>query len=850
MNAIEIKKDVYWIGALDPDLRIFDIVMYTPYGTTYNSYIVKGNEKTAVVETVKEKFFDQYIDRLNSLNIDPSKIDYIIVDHTEPDHAGSVAKLLDIAKNAVVVGSAAAIKFVKAIANRDFKTLEVNHGDSLSLGNKTLRFISAPMLHWPDTIYTYVEEDKVLITCDSFGAHYCSENVFNDLNSSEKDYMEALKYYFDCIMGPFKPYVLKAIDKIKDLNIDIICPGHGPVLRENPWKVVNLYKEWSLPKEKHNSTGNIVMCYVSAYGYTESLANKIEEGIKSVGNFNIKKYDVIHNEIPDIIEKIDDADGLLFGSPTILSDALKPIWEILYSLNPIIHGGKIAAAFGSYGWSGEAIRNMEERLKQLRMDVIKPSLRINFKPSEDEFKQAYNFGQSFAKKIQENLSKGVKIDKPTTQKKWKCLICGEIFEGAEPPKICPVCGASQDQFIEVQDSVRTFSSDKEEKVVIIGNGAAGYYTAEGIRKRNAKAQIEIISGESKPCYYRPVLSDYLNSEIEDKDFYVTNKDWYSNNNVKLTLNSFVNKIDTNNKKVFLDNGAEVKYDKLILANGSSNFVPPIPGNTKEGVFTLKYVSDADKIKAYFVKAKKAVVIGGGLLGLEAAWEMKNAGLDVTVVEFFDRLLPRQLDKEGAEIFKNLVDKSGVNIILGNSVVEVLGEDKVNGVKLKTGEILDCQMVLFSVGIRPNKALAETAGIKCDKGIIVNDKMMTNINSIFACGDVAEINGRIYGNWPAAVEMGKVVSANACGDEAYFNDFVSSVIFSSMNADLFSCGYFDEGCEELAVKDTAKGIYKKLFFKNTKLIGAMLIGDTKKSGKITLAIQNGKTFNDVLKENLI
>ncbi|QAT41277.1 FAD-dependent oxidoreductase [Clostridium sp. JN-9] len=850
MKAMEVKKDIYWIGALDPNLRTFDIVMHTPYGTTYNSYIVKGSEKTAVVETVKEKFFDQYIDRLNSLNIDPSKIDYIIVDHTEPDHAGSIAKLLDIAKNAVVVGSAAAIKFSKAIANRDFKSLVVNNGDTLSLGNKTLKFISAPMLHWPDTIYTYAEEDKLLFTCDSFGAHYCNENVFNDLNPSQKDYNEALKHYFDCIISPFKPYVLKAIDKIKDLDIDMICTGHGPILRENPWKVVNLYKEWSLPKQKDNNDGNIVMCYVSAYGYTESIANKIEEGVKSAGNFNFKKYDVEHNEIPDIIEKINDADGLLFGSPTMLGDALKPIWEVLYSLNPIIHGGKIAAVFGSYGWSGEAVRNMEERLKQLRMNIIKPGLRINFKPTEDELKQAYNFGQSFAKKIQEKLSKGVKPSKPATLKKWKCLICGEIFEGAEPPKICPVCGATQDQFIEVQDSVKTFANDTDEKFVIIGNGAAGYYAAESIRSRNKKAGIQFISGESKPCYYRPVLSDYLNSEIEDKDFYVTNKDWYNDNNIKLTLNSFVNKIDTKNKKVFLNNGAEAEYDKLILANGSSNFIPPIPGNTKEGVFTLKYLSDADKIKAYFTKVKKAVVIGGGLLGLEAAWEMKKAGLDVTVVEFFDRLLPRQLDKEGAEIFKKIVDNSGVKIILGSSAVEILGDSNVTGIKLNNGETLDCEMVLFSVGIRPNKALAEAAGIKCDKGILVNDKMMTNIDSVYACGDVAQINGRVYGNWPAAVGMGKVAGANACGDESYFNDFVSSVVFSSMNADLFSCGSFDEGCEELAVKDASKGIYKKLFFKNDKLVGAMLIGDTKKSGKITLAIQSGKTFNDVLTENLL
>ncbi|MEQ8199672.1 MAG: FprA family A-type flavoprotein, partial [Clostridiaceae bacterium] len=164
MHALEVKKDIYWVGALDPGLRIFDIIMYTPHGTTYNSYVVKGSDKTAVFETVKEQFFDQYVERLYDLNIDIASIDYIIIDHTEPDHAGSVAKLLDLSPNAKVVGSAAAVRFMRNIANRNFESIIVSDNDTLSLGSKTLKFISAPFLHWPDTIYTYIPEDRTLVT--------------------------------------------------------------------------------------------------------------------------------------------------------------------------------------------------------------------------------------------------------------------------------------------------------------------------------------------------------------------------------------------------------------------------------------------------------------------------------------------------------------------------------------------------------------------------------------------------------------------------------------------------------------------------------------------------------------
>jgi flavorubredoxin len=398
MKSLELKKDIYWVGALDPDLRIFDIIMYTPYGTTYNSYVVKGSEKTAVIETVKEQFFEQYLDRLKSLDVDINNIDYIVVNHTEPDHAGSVAKLLELSKNAKVVGSTPALKFMKKIANREFKSIVANDGDVLSLGNKSLKFISAPFLHWPDSIYTYVEEDSLLFTCDSFGSHYCNPHMFNDLNPNEEQYMEALKYYYDCIMGPFKPYVLKAIDKIKNLKIDMICNGHGPILRDDPWKIVDLYKQWSTPIIREGNTGKVTISYVSAYGYTTQLANKIAEGIHSTGEFDIKLYDVIYHDKDKIVEDISDSDGILFGSPTINGDLLEPIRELLTKLNPLVHGSKVAAGFGSYGWSGEAVPHIENRLKELKMK-IQPGLKINFKPSEDDLQKAYDFGVEFGRKI-------------------------------------------------------------------------------------------------------------------------------------------------------------------------------------------------------------------------------------------------------------------------------------------------------------------------------------------------------------------------------------------------------------------------------------------------------------------
>ena len=227
-HTLNITSDFYWLGALDPTLRTFDIVMHTEFGTTYNAYLLKTSDGGVLFETVKDKFFDMYLEKLQSL-ITLEEIKYIVVDHTEPDHAGSVAKLLEIAPHITVVASSIALKYLSEITNKSFKSIAVKQGDQLTVGNRTISFIGVPQLHWPDTIYSYVVEEKLLITCDSFGAHYSDERVLKSALEVEKeeDYISAYKYYYDMIMGPFKPFVLKALDKIQDLEIDFICPGHG-----------------------------------------------------------------------------------------------------------------------------------------------------------------------------------------------------------------------------------------------------------------------------------------------------------------------------------------------------------------------------------------------------------------------------------------------------------------------------------------------------------------------------------------------------------------------------------------------------------------------------------------------
>ncbi|HBG38774.1 MAG TPA: MBL fold metallo-hydrolase [Clostridiaceae bacterium] len=393
MNAVELKKNVYWVGVKDHNLKVFDIVMPTGKGTTYNSYLIV-DEKIALIDTVKDGFYDDFKSKIKEI-IGDKKIDYLIVNHTEPDHSGCVERILNDYEGIEVVASKAALLNLKNITNRDFKGIEAK--GELNLGKRTLKFISAPLLHWPDTIFTFDEYDKILFTCDAFGSHYCGDSIFNDEN---EDFSYYFKYYYDGIMSPFKKNIISAVEKIKPLNFDMIAVSHGPVLRKNPMSYVNKYYEWS--NEGLNTYGSnyAVVYYVSAYGYTKSLANAIAEGIKEAGA-KVDVYDISSSNMPELVSKMDKAKALAIGSSTINQDAVKPVWDFLSMVSPITNRGKIAFAFGSYGWSGEAVGMLTERLKSLKFKVIEPGMKVCFKPTEKDLKNAKEYGLKIGRAIME-----------------------------------------------------------------------------------------------------------------------------------------------------------------------------------------------------------------------------------------------------------------------------------------------------------------------------------------------------------------------------------------------------------------------------------------------------------------
>lgn len=839
MKTLELRDGFYWAGIVDDNLRVFDIIMYTEFGTTYNSYVWKAGDKVVLFETAKEKFFDEYLDKLKEI-IDVTKIDYLIVDHTEPDHAGSIGRLLEYSPQMKIVATGCAIGFLKEIVNHDFTSIAVKDNQTMEIGGKTLRFLVVPNLHWPDTMYTYIEEEQLLVTCDSFGSHYGFHDVLASKVTDQEGYMRATKYYFDCIIGPFKPFMLKALDKVRQLDVSMICPGHGPVIDENIDRMYNIYEDWCTVVNP-NRKKTVIIPYVSAYGYTKQLAEEISRGIQDSGDIDVRSYDLVEADQDKVLEELGFADGILFGTPTIVGEALKPIWDLTTSIFAGTHGGKLASAFGSYGWSGEGVPHIIERLKQLRMKVV-DGLKIRFKPGENNLLDAYEYGYNFGCILQKKENPKKKGSRTLV----KCLVCGEIFDSSM--EICPVCGVGKENFVPVDAEESSFRKDTDHFYVILGNGAAGLSAAKAIRERDKTGSVIMISNEAYPTYNRPMLTKSMVAELDAKEILVEPEAWYQENNIHLLLEKEVTGIHTDKKEITLSDGTALKYTKLIYALGSECFVPPIPGTDKPEVVSIRRMSDIEKIEAMLYRVQNVVVIGGGVLGLEAAWELKKSRKQVVVLEAAPQIMGRQLDEGASQMLTDISRSNGIDIHAGVQIASIEGESSVTGVKLADGREFPAELVIVSAGVRANVGAAKNAGLDINRGIVVNADMSTSDENIFACGDCAEYEGINYAIWPQALEQGKVAGANAAGDALTYTTVSAGLSFHGMNTGLYAIG--DNGknpnliYRTVEFKDMGRKQYEKYYFLNNRLCGAILIGDTSKMAFVTEAVEQKKTFKEM------
>ncbi|MCU0580565.1 MAG: FAD-dependent oxidoreductase [Desulfobacterota bacterium] len=386
--------------------------------------------------------------------------------------------------------------------------------------------------------------------------------------------------------------------------------------------------------------------------------------------------------------------------------------------------------------------------------------------------------------------------------------------------------------------------------VIIGNGVAGTTAAAAIRKNDPSGTIRMITDEAQPFYSRIRLMEYLSGEVDPAKLQIKKDAWYAENRIDLILNDRVTGIAPAEREVATASGKKFRYDRLLLATGADSFLPPITGAGKPGVFTLRNIRDAEAIKQYAAGKKKALLIGGGLLGLEVGNSLRKAGLEVSVAEFFPRLLPRQTDPACAELLKGRLEQMGFIFYLGVKSKEIAGEAAAQGLILEDGRRIDTDLVIVSAGVRPSLELAKKAGIKVDKGIAVNDRLETDIPGIYAAGDAVEHRGLVYGIWPAAEQQGEIAGTDMAGGSAEYHGTTFSNQLKVVGIDLLAVGDLDPDgkLESFVDMNREVGTYRKLVLKDNTIAGVLLFGSLEGRGKLLKAVEQ-KTDVSGIKEQL-
>lgn len=415
----------------------------------------------------------------------------------------------------------------------------------------------------------------------------------------------------------------------------------------------------------------------------------------------------------------------------------------------------------------------------------------------------------------------------------KCVLCGAIFP--EGVAVCPVCGAGPDQFISMTAVSGAFHMDTDEKFLILGGGIAALSAAEAIRERNATCHITMVTDEPTPPYHRPMLTKALCQNAPPTQ--VHGEAWYRERSILVVTERAVTALDTRLREAQLGGGIRLRYDKCVYALGARCFIPPIPGADLPEVVAIRTLADAEKVRARIANgARRVVVIGGGVLGLEAAWSLCKAGLTVTVLERDARLMPRQLDAEASKMLLDAARAAGVSVRVGAQTVSIERGADGASVRLSTGENLPADIVIVASGVRANSAIAADAGAATGRAVTVNARMETSLPCVYACGDCAEFGGANVSIWPVAAETGRVAGANAAGDDMRYVPVSSGITFLGMNTSLFAAG--DPGIAEgrsyrvEAERDDKAHTLHKRYHAGDALCGVILVGDIRDAKKYT------------------
>ena len=832
-----VRKQIYpglWcLQESEANLRVFGSASFTESGRSYNAYLMDTGEGFLLLGAMPHRFMRSCMTEVGQLAGDDLK--WALFFGTDDDREAAKAVLQKYPEAVILSGTNSLYKMTGFV--EDFRKIEIRTNRTLTLGKKKLSCrvlqdkFATPLLYVLDT------QSGTLFTADAFGAVCAAKAPLVSALADKSVYWKGVAHYLADISAANREKTMKqAVSLVRENAVQRICPAQGPVMDAELEQLLALYE--AEPKEKKDA---LAVGVIYAPGnYVAELADSIASGLTESGNVKVSTFNLDAINRDDVLKKLPQMDAYLFGTAEIDGDAAKAIWDIVTSLRSRDCEGKLAAVFTSTNSISGAADKLRQRLNQLGCDLNGQDHLVQGKPGAQEVKNAYEYGFGFGCMVQ-------KIPNPHKPKLVKCLVCGEYFDASLGT--CPVCGVGLDQCVPADEEAVTYKNDTNRSYLILGGGIAAVSAAEAIRSRDETGSITMLSAENYLPINRPMLTKDLQTIAKDPDsIQVHTRQWYEERKIDLKLGVRALTLNAEAKTVTASDGETYIYDKLIYATGAECFVPPFEGHDKPGVITIRHLWDSQKLQTYLKTAKNAVVIGGGVLGLEAASELMRSGVRVTVLEATPQIIGRQVDAGSAARLKASMESLGVACYEGVSIAAIEGDGQVSGVRLADGRVFLADFVVVSCGNRGNVQVAKEAGITVDRSIVVNQRMETSAIDVYACGDCCQFDGVNFQLWQEASNQGRVAGANAAGEAVTYANQLLGLSLEGFGTALFAMG--DPGKKPdvpYKMVETVDGVRnraEKYWFFGERLEGAVIIGAPEKTAEVSQAVSTHARYSEL------
>ncbi|MCD8335692.1 MAG: FAD-dependent oxidoreductase, partial [Lachnospiraceae bacterium] len=877
--------DIRYVGVNDSELRVFRNLSYAGNGLTFSSYLVQAQEECLLIGTVPDAYVSQWMEQIRQ-SVSFDRISHLIV-FTEENSREAVLRILQENAEMEVIAAYPVLEQLKKILPEGTKSLEIRNNRTLTLLGSLFQFQMLGEGTLCPALYVLDQEDHSIYTSDLFGSLYCGLELPEADSIRSTQWELGMKDFFEDLTASGRAADAGlAAAFVREHEVTAIYPSIGPAVNggrleemlayylqqsrspegepgtalyhtgENMPKLQLAVSEAESKKDgivsapdtagisggqaeaSDEKTVSMISAHpnvVIIYEGTNELSDYaacVENGLKEAEVSNVIRCNLSTTDRNEAIRLALSADVLLLGTTISKGTPAKAIWDVVTSLKAESCKGKLASIFYKVSTQDDQADFLREHLAFLGFDLGIQSSFFVGELTENDLKNAGNYGFGVGCSAR-------KVPNPRKPKLVKCLVCGEIFDASLGT--CPVCGVGLDQCVPVEEEEISYQKDTDLRYVILGGGVAGASAAEAIRKRDQTGEILILSAEDYLPIHRPMLTKNLSiADAPDEELYLHPAGWYEERRISLLLGETADAFDPERKIVHAaKSGDEIPYDRLIFATGAECFIPPFEGWQKEGVVTIRHLWDSRKIQDWMKNAKNAVVIGGGVLGLEAASELLKNGIHVTVLEAAPQIIGRQADADSAAVLRKKMAALGVECLEGVQIEGITGEERATGVKLKTGETFQADFVIVSCGNRANVKAAQDAGIQVERAIVVNAFMETNIPSVYACGDCAQYDGVNFQLWAEASEQGRIAGTNAAGERLAYESQLLGLNLDGFGTTLFAIG--DPGKQSgvpyrlVKTDDDVDNSQEQYWFMGNALQGAVLIGRSDKTADVTKAV---------------